>query len=112
MAAGGFRAAKVPICQGCGRELPSTGTAQVASRTLCLHCALEWQKRHRADWPPPGYVWDGERVWFDPTILPKRSVKAYRPTDREVQWWCFLSWMVATGRIAVGMAEGADDTDD
>ncbi|ACZ38257.1 hypothetical protein [Sphaerobacter thermophilus] len=31
----------------------------------------------------------------------------YEPSDRERQWWQFLSWLIATGRLTVGPNEGA-----
>ena len=94
-------------CEACGRVVPAGGVRQVATRTLCLQCALAWQMRQRSDWPPPGYVWDGSRWQFDAAGTTKRPYVGYQPTDRELQWWCFLSWLTATGRITVGAAEGA-----
>lgn len=29
-------------------------------------------------------------------------------TERERAWWAFLVWLIATGRLTVGMREGAE----
>ncbi|HUY99549.1 MAG TPA: hypothetical protein VMU89_04315 [Thermomicrobiaceae bacterium] len=98
----------VHYCEACGRVVPASGARQVATRTLCLQCALAWKLNKRGDWPPPGYVWDGTRWRFDVAGTTTRSYVGYQPTDRELQWWCFLSWLAATGRVKVGADEGAE----
>lgn len=95
-------------CDACGRALPASELGEVATRTLCPQCAIEWQMRQRSDWPPPGYVWDGVEWRFDPDSIGQQPVAGYQPTEREVRWWCFLAWMIATGKLAVGAEEGAD----
>lgn len=98
-------------CDVCGRPVSTRDGESIATHTLCPQCTLAWQLRRRADWPPQGYVWDGSRWRFDPAAVTKRPFTGYQPTDSEVQWWCFLSWLIATGRLQAGANEGAGEGD-
>lgn len=101
----------VQYCESCGRVVPVRNTRQIATRTLCLRCALAWQTGRRSEWPPPGFVWDGAAWHFDLDAVDQRAYAGYQPTAREVQWWCFLSWLIAAGRMSVGATEGAEEED-
>lgn len=94
-------------CDVCGRPVERAGSEAVTTRVLCSQCALAVQLSRRSNWPPQGYVWDGSRWRFDPSAVTKRPFTGYQPTDAEVQWWCFLSWLIATERMTVGPNEGA-----
>lgn len=98
-------------CEVCGREVPAGGERATVTRTLCLRCALTWQNARRPNWPPRGFVWNGDQLEFDASAASDQPYRGYRPTQREVQWWCYLTWLIATGQISVGPDEGAENDD-
>lgn len=108
MADRGSQDTGVQYCEACGRVVPATGTRQVDTRTVCLRCALFLQQGPGSNWPPPGYVWNGSRWRFDRSAGAAGPFTGYQPTEREAQWWCFLSWLVDTGRLSAGRDEGAE----
>lgn len=95
-------------CDACGRVVPAASTQQVATQTLCLRCALALQQGQGENSAQPGHTRDGARWQFDPGAPAEGRFSGYQPTDRERQWWAFLSWLVATGRVSVGQDEGAE----
>lgn len=78
-------------CKSCGELVQVAGTLEDDTLVLCIRCAISAAAQ-----------------------APKREAALdddapYEPTDRERQWWQFLSWLIATRRLSVGPGEGADD---
>ncbi|MBX5445348.1 hypothetical protein [Sphaerobacter sp.] len=88
--------------------MPAASTQQVATHTLCLRCALAFQQSQTGNGSQPGYASDGARWQFEPGQTADGRFPSYQPTDHELQWWTFLSWLIATGRVSVGQDEGAE----
>lgn len=82
-------------CKSCGELVQVAGPLEDDSRILCVRCAIGAAER------AAGY---GPEYW---TNSSHTADEAYEPSDRERDWWRFLSWMIATGRMTVGPAEGA-----
>ncbi|ACZ40024.1 hypothetical protein [Sphaerobacter thermophilus] len=102
------RNAAFRYCDVCGRVVPAASTQRLATHNLCLRCALVFQQSQDGNGTPPGDPRDDARWQVDPGVASEGRFASYQPTERELQWWSFISWLVATGRISAGQDEGAE----
>lgn len=81
-------------CKSCGEFVQVAGTVGDDHVILCVRCAIEAVGRRHAQEPDQR---QGSQHTPD---------ERYEPSERELQWWRFLAWMIATGRLTVGPDEG------